>query len=85
MEDFPSTMKAIEAVVPRFFMGSSVLYEKANEALHEKSKTAHRKEPDEKTLETLRKGLSREYELYNFIKTILYQKIDFFKANNLWD
>ena len=84
MEDFPSTMKAIETVAPRFFLGSSVLYAKANEALHERSKTAHRKEPDPRTVAYLKKGLRREYELYDFIKLILYDKIKFFKDHGLW-
>ena len=43
MEDFPTTMKALESLIPRFFMGANVLYDKANQALHEHSKTAHRK------------------------------------------
>ena len=43
MEDFPTTMKAFESLIPRFFMGANVLYDKANQALHEHSKTAHRK------------------------------------------
>ena len=85
MEDFPNTMKAIETVAPRFFLGSSVLYAKANEALHERSKTAHKKEPNPETVEYLRNGLKREYELYNFIKKILYDKIKFFKENGLWE
>ena len=76
--------KAIEAIVPRYFLGASVLYAKANEALHERSKTAHKREPNPKTIEYLQKGLRREYELYNFIKEILYRKIEFFKENDLW-
>jgi len=85
MEDFPNTMRAIETVAPRFFLGSSVLFRTANEALHERSKTAHRKEPESKTVEYLRNGLRREYELYDFIKKILYDKIQFFKDNGLWE
>ena len=43
MEDFPQTMKAFETLVPRFFMGAGVLYDRASQALHENSKTASRK------------------------------------------
>lgn len=43
MEDFPQTMKAFETLVPRFFMGAEVLYNRASQALHENSKTASRK------------------------------------------
>ena len=43
MEDFPQTMKAFETLVPRFFMGAGVLYNRASQALHENSKTASRK------------------------------------------
>ena len=41
-------------------------------------------EPDPDTVEYLRKGLRREYELYNYIKQIFYEKIDFLKEKNLW-
>lgn len=84
MEDFPNTMKAFQSLIPRFFMGANVLYDRASQALHEHSKTAHRKEPDPDTVEYLRKGLRREYELYDYIKQIFYEKIDFLKDNNLW-
>ena len=43
MEDFPNTMKAFQSLIPRFFMGANVLYDRASQALHEHSKTAHRK------------------------------------------
>ena len=43
MEDFPNTMKALETLIPNFFMGAEVLYDKANQALHDNSKTANRK------------------------------------------
>ena len=43
MEDFPNTMKALETLAPNFFMGAEVLYDRASQALHENSKTAHRK------------------------------------------
>ena len=100
MEDFPTTMKAFESLIPRFFMGANVLYDKANQALHEHSKTAHRKgnfvlvplkltnpysEPDPDTVEYLKKGLKREYELYEYIKEIFYQKVQFLKDKNLWE
>ena len=49
-----------------------------------RSKTAHKKEPDPATVEYLRKGLKREYELYNFIKEIFYKKIENFKERDLW-
>jgi hypothetical protein len=97
MEDFHSTMKAFEVVSPRFFMGASVLLDKANQVLHDRyfifysviqmssrSKTAHKKEPDPATVEYLRKGLKREYELYDFIKKIFYEKIENFKERDLW-
>ncbi|CAG5079692.1 Oidioi.mRNA.OKI2018_I69.PAR.g9324.t1.cds [Oikopleura dioica] len=84
MEDFHSTMKAFEVVSPRFFMGASVLLGKANQVLHDRSKTAHKKEPDPATVEYLRKGLKREYELYDFIKKIFYEKIENFKERGLW-
>jgi len=77
MEDFPSTMRAFQSLIPRFFMGADVLYDRANEALHEHSKTAHRKEPDPDTVEYLKKGLRREYELYEYIKQIFHEKINF--------
>ena len=80
-------------------MGANVLYDRASQALHEHSKTAHRKgmkllywkilelyisEPDPDTVEYLRKGLRREYELYDYIKQIFYEKVDFLKEKNLW-
>jgi dermatan/chondrotin sulfate uronyl 2-O-sulfotransferase UST len=85
MEDFPQTMKAFETLAPRFFMGAEVLYNRASQALHENSKTASRKEPNPETVAYLKKGLSREYELYNFIKEVFYEKINFLKSNGLWE
>ena len=102
MEDFPQTMKAFETLVPRFFMGAGVLYDRASQALHENSKTASRKgilssiwfvlvsyyifsEPNPETVAYLKKGLSREYELYNYIKEVFYEKVNFLKSNGLWD
>ena len=52
--------------------------------INSRSKTAHKKEPDPATVEYLRKGLKREYELYDFIKKIFYEKIENFKERDLW-
>ena len=43
MEDFPNTMKALEILIPHFFLGADVLYNIVKKDLHDNSKTAHRK------------------------------------------
>ena len=42
-------------------------------------------EPNPETVAYLKKGLSREYELYNYIKEVFYEKVNFLKSNGLWD
>ena len=42
-------------------------------------------EPNPETVAYLKKGLSREYELYDYIKEVFYEKINFLKSNGLWD
>ena len=43
IEDFRNTIKILELLVPNFFNGATGFYDKYSQALHEHSKTAHRK------------------------------------------
>ena len=100
VEDFENTMKSFEVVAPHFFAGASELLNDEEEAKKRKrfdfscfnkiktdfsSKTAHKDEPSEATLEYLRERLKREYELYNFIKKTFYEKIEEFKKRGQWN
>jgi dermatan/chondrotin sulfate uronyl 2-O-sulfotransferase UST len=86
VEDFENTMKSFEVVAPHFFAGAAELLNDEEEAKKRKSsKTAHKDEPSNETLEYLRERLKREYELYDFIKKTFYEKIEQFKSRGQWN
>ena len=86
-EDLPNTVKAFEKLIPSVFTGASKIYNnqpspqqfhvrKGNSETNSIPSKDTLSEPDEIEVHYLKRRLVREYELYNYVKKIFYEKFN---------
>ena len=76
LEDLSASFTMFEKIMPRFFRGIVYQYTNLNDKLMEKTKTFDKKEESDFVKNYLRERLQPEIELYEFIKELLYSRLD---------
>lgn len=80
LEKFEDSIKVAESILPKYFDGATDLYlSSPNNGGH--TKTANKVEPSEQSRSALAVALSREMELYKFVKHRLDVQIKFIKKS----
>ncbi|XP_039272126.1 uronyl 2-sulfotransferase-like isoform X1 [Styela clava] len=80
LEKFEDSIKVAETILPKYFTGATNIFQASpNSGSH--TKTANKVKPTNETVSVLSVALSREIELYNFVKQRLDFQITFLKKS----